>query len=240
MQQQLQNAVFDTLDWFMPRMLQAREDEPSPEQWQPEAADAYCPRCGASAGPGSVLPRGCPFCRGKRFPWQRVTRLGSYREPLAEWIKAMKFARHWPWGPWLGHQLSEQVGEPFDPARVAVCPVPMHWTRRCQRGFNQAHLMAQALARARGWPFAPILKRSRYTTPQTAIAPSQRPANIRGSFDIEWVDLTGWQLVLVDDIKTSGATLSTCARLLQQQGARSIDIAVAAVADPSGRDFKTV
>jgi ComF family protein len=236
----LQNAVRQTADAFMPSMLAADIEAAEAEPWAADAADAYCPRCGATAGPGSVMPTGCPFCRQKRLPWQRVTRLGPYREPLSDWLKALKFAGHWPWGPWLGRQLAEALTPAFDETRVVVCPVPMHWIRRCQRGYNQAHLIARTIARQKGWPLAPILKRPRYTTPQPALSPTQRQANVRQAFTIEPVDLTGWQIILVDDIKTTGSTLAQCARLLQNHGARSVEIAVAAVADPKGQDFQTI
>ena len=91
-----------------------------------------------------------------------------------------------------------------------------------------------------GGPIVPILKRAHHTTPQTAIAPSRRHANVRDAFIIEAVDLTGWQIILVDDTKTTGATLSQCARLLRGRGARTVEVAVAAAADPKGQDFQAV
>jgi ComF family protein len=232
------NWLIETLDAFWPAMLDADEAAVARRAWAADAADAYCPRCGASAGPGSVLPHGCAHCREQRLPWHRLTRLGAYETPLADWIKALKFAGHWPWAPWLGQNLADRVAPP--PGRVAVCPVPMHWLRRCQRGYNQAQLIAQALAQARQWPIAPLLKRARHTTPQTAMAPSQRAANVRGSFTIDRLDLSGWHIILVDDIKTTGATLSQCARLLSKQGARTVEVAVAAVADPKGQGFQSI
>lgn len=211
-----------------------------PEPWTPDTCDDYCVRCGASAGPGAATPTGCSFCHDQRLAWQRLTRLGPYRSPLDEHVRAMKFAHQWQWAPWLGKQLAAVVGQPARPQRVVVCPVPMHWTRRWRRGFNQSVLIAQALADARGWPMASLLRRTRRTPPQTAVAPSQRAANIRGSFAAEPVDLAGHEIILVDDVKTTGATLDTCARLLRRCGAVSIHCVVAAVADPKGQDFQVV
>lgn len=208
------------------------------DDWQPDEADEYCHRCGASAGPGSVLADGCAFCRGQRLYWDRVTRLSFYDAPMDGWIKQMKFAKQWSWAPHLGRMLAERVGDPIQADRVVVTYVPMHWRRRWRRGFNQAELMAQALAKARGWPMVPMLLRTSWTPPQPSVIPSQREVNVRQSFALHAVDLSGWQVLLVDDIKTSGATLGACSRLLNEAGARSIQVAVAAVADPKGMGFQ--
>jgi ComF family protein len=210
------------------------------QTWRPDRLGSYCPRCGASTGVGGVTALGCAFCVGKSLQWQRMTRLGPYAEPIDQWIRAMKFARQWCWAPWFGRQLAHAVGQPFDHAKVVVCPVPMHWLRRYNRGYNQAQLMAKALAKARRWPTANLLRRTRHTPPQTAVAPSRRHHNVRGSFAIATVDLTNYEIILVDDVKTSGATLGECARLLRHAGARSVHAAVAAVADPSDRAFNAI
>lgn len=206
--------------------------------WQPDEADDYCHRCGASAGPGSVLADGCAFCRGQALAWDRLTRLSLYDEPMDGWLKQMKFAGQWSWATRLGRLLGERVGEPIDPDKVVVTAVPMHWRRRWRRGFNQAELMGKALAKSRGWCYVPMIQRPTWTPPQPSVVPSQREQNVRQSFALRQVDLTGWQVVLVDDIKTSGATLGTCCKLMKEAGARSISVAVAAVADPKGMGFK--
>lgn len=207
--------------------------------WRPDAPSDYCHRCGASAGPGSVLSDGCAFCRGKALPWDRLTRLSLYDEPVEGWLKQMKFGRQWTWAPHLGCLLAERVGEAIqEDQRVVVACVPMHWRRRWRRGFNQAELMAKSLAKARQWRYLPLLQRPTWTPPQPSVIPSQREQNVRQSFAIRPVDLSDWQVVLVDDIMTSGATLSTCCRLLRQSRARSIQVAVAAVADPKGMKFQ--
>ena len=206
--------------------------------WRPDDTDDYCQRCGASAGPGSVLPDGCTFCRNQKLYWDRLTRLSLYDEPMDGWIKQMKFAKQWSWARYYGRLLAERVGEPIEEDKIVVTYVPMHWRRRWRRGFNQAELMAKALAKARRWPMVPLLQRTQWTHPQPAVLGSQRVANVNQSFGLRDVDLAGWQVVVVDDIKTSGATLGTCCKLLKGAGARSIQVAVAAVADPKGTKFK--
>ena len=226
----------ELLDHLWPTVVSAELS--SANGWQPDETRDYCHRCGASAGPGSVLADGCAFCRGKRLAWDRLARLSLYDEPLDGWVKQMKFARQWSWAPHLGRLLASQVGEPIEADKMVVTYVPMHWRRRWRRGFNQAELMAWSLAKARGWPMVPLLKRTSWTPPQPSVIPSQREANVRKSFAVREADLTGWQVLVVDDIKTSGATLGTCCRLLKDAGARSIQVAVAAVADPKSVKFE--
>ncbi len=213
---------------------------PGSGDWQPDDVSDYCPRCGASIDATAQTPRGCPFCVHHRLPWQRLVRLGAYLPPVQDWVLGTKFGGQWRWSSALGELLARQIGPSRAEPMTAVCPVPMHWARRWRRGFNQAHLIAQGIASAHRWPLAPVLRRTRYTRPQTAVAPSQRRANVRDSFTIATVDLSGWTVWLIDDVKTTGATLTACADLLHQRGARCINVAVVAVADPKGGDFKRI
>ncbi|MCC7147079.1 MAG: ComF family protein [Phycisphaeraceae bacterium] len=208
--------------------------------WQADAPSAYCHRCGISAGPGSVKVEGCSYCVGRKSPWDRVVRLGSYDAPLDQWIVRMKFAQDWSWGPWLGAKLAESVGRIGQGEKAAICPVPMHWLRRWRRGYNQAELIAREISRVNKWPLAAVLRRPRLTRPQTTVSLSERLRNIQGSFDVGHVDLRGWSVWLVDDIKTTGATATACARLLRKAGAEKVYLAVAAVANPHHADFTHV
>jgi ComF family protein len=173
-------------------------------------------------------------------PWNRVTRLSPYKPPVSDWILAMKFRKSWLWGRWFGERLAERIGEGLDDKRVVVCPVPMFFFRRWVRGYNQAELIAESLAKSRGWPLARLLRRRKYTAPQTSVPVSARKENIKASFAPRRIDLRGWDVWLVDDVKTTGSTVGACARLLKQMGAVHVNIAVAAVADPHGADFKVV
>lgn len=197
--------------------------------WAIDDPQAYCPRCGHTSSPAARTPDGCPRCVDLRPHWRRVVRLGEYRQPLERWIHELKFESCWVWAARLGAELADRLGD--DDPRTLVCPVPMHALRWWRRGYNQAELLARAIAKRRRWRVAPVLKRPRLTPPQSTVADSRRAANIRGSFMARRVSLAGCTVWLVDDVMTSGATLNVCARLLRRAGADVVNVAVLAVAE---------
>ena len=224
--------------------IDLREDLDT-EPWVADGPGDFCFRCGATAAADALGPGGCPFCAHHNPPWHRITRLAAYHEPMDHWIKAMKYGRDWSIAPFLGRALARHLPPPPpNPDHPGEPPLvvhaPMHWTRRWHRGFDQARLMAKALAHARGWPHEHLLKRTRRTLPQSALPTSRRPANVRRAFDAIELHLENRDVVLVDDVKTTGATLAQCARLLRRRGARTVHAAVAAVGDPHGQDFTAV
>lgn len=201
----------------------------------------YCTRCGASIGKEAVTSKGCAFCIGQPIHWQRLVRVSSYEPPVSDWIVSMKFQHAWRWGEMLGQLLIEHMHLPeLEDKQVVVCPVPMHWYRRWERGFNQSQLIADTLAKHYHWPVMPLLRRIRYTPSQTRVVPSHRAINVSQSVGTMPIDLKDWTVVLVDDVKTSGATLSNCCRQLKTMGCRQIIAAVIAVADPKHDGFKSI
>lgn len=204
--------------------------------WQPCPAHVYCARCGASVGPGEAREDGCSACAGLRLPWSRVTRLDAWGEPVKDFILAMKYRQHWAFAPWFGGLLAAAIVLDA-PANALVVAVPMHWLRRTGRGYNQAELIARALAKAGGLDYANPLRRIRRTPRQAAQSLSGREANVRGAFALRRSAralVKDRHVILVDDVKTTGATLRQCARLLKRAGARSVQVAVVAVADKKG------
>lgn len=200
--------------------------------WQPCPPHAYCARCGACAGPGEAREDGCSACAGRRLPWARVTRLDAWDEPVKGFVAAMKYRQHWAFAPWFGRLLAKAVAldVPADPLVVAV---PMHWTRRTARGYNQAQLIAGSLAKAQGWRGADPLARVRRTPRQAGQSRSGRARNVRGAFALRRgaaAAVRGRHVILVDDVLTTGATARQCARLLRRAGASSVQVAVVAVA----------
>ncbi|MCE9589266.1 MAG: ComF family protein [Planctomycetes bacterium] len=228
--------VTSALDELFHAPVQREWAEAAAGGWGVEEPSAYCHRCGATIGKGAVTEEGCGRCIDSNLHWRRAVRLGPYRDPLRRWVWSLKYHGQWRWADRLGATLAESVRacevRADGVTRWAVCPVPMHALRRWNRGYNQAALLADAVARTAGWPCVPLLRRNRYRRSQTTVPASKRPANVRGSFAANPIDLTGWGVWLVDDVKTTGATLSACARLLKESGAAWIGVAVVAVAEP--------
>ncbi|NJL30299.1 MAG: ComF family protein [Phycisphaerales bacterium] len=166
------------------------------------------------------------------IPWQQLVRLGAYESPLKDWVLALKYHRQWHWGQWLGQAIGRGDAAFPDDRMTAICPVPMHWRRRWIRHYNQAMLIARGICEHRPWPMLDLLVRHVHRPSQTHVAPAARRENVRHCMKALPYDLRGWHIWLVDDVKTSGATLSQCARLLQERGAESIHVAVACVANP--------
>ena len=110
-----------------------------------------------------------------------------------------------------------------------VVPVPLHPARQRERGFNQAGLLAELLSAQTSIPCRPLLKRIRYTTTQTALDRSERIENLHNAFRLRKnADVRGLRVLLIDDVLTTGSTLSECARVLKRAGATSIYAATAA------------
>lgn len=235
-------AVRQTLaagfDELFPPVVQQELREAEAAGWHIDPPTAYCPRCGATVGSGEATAKGCSHCIGEAIAWDRIVRLSMYTEPIAPWIIAMKYHKQWPWAPWFGEALARSIGPINDPAKTIICPVPMATLRRWRRGFSQTQLMADAFAKETNLRVVPLLRRQGWQRSQTKVIASQRRANVSGAFRIDKVDLSGHDVWLIDDVKTSGATLTACTRLLRSMGAWHVYVAVAAVADPKHADFK--
>ncbi len=210
--------------------------------WKPDDSDMYCARCGVTRNGAAVeawMEGGCALCRSLDLPWTRLTRLCRYGEPESLWLRSMKFQRQWAWAHWFGERMAEALPAPAcerGAGEPVVVPVPMPWRRRWWRGFNQSALIADVVSRRRGWAVCPVLHRLHHTPPQTRVAPHDRPANVANSFGIAHVDLQRRPIVLIDDVKTTGSTLSACAKLLRSAGGGAVYVGVVAVAERAVRD----
>jgi len=199
----------------------------------------HCPRCGRGAGPRTFDLDGCSLCRARPLPYDGVARVGPYHEPLRSLILAYKYRERRDLGPILGRLLAERVAlAPWADLVDLVAPVPLHWTRRVLRGFNQAFALAREVAggdgRAASERVARRLWRVRATPHQTRLPPARRVENVRGAFAVRGRAsvVVGKRVLLVDDVLTSGATIGECARVLRRAGAAAVYAAVVAVAGP--------
>src|SRR6188472_4062689 len=135
----------------------------------------------------------------------------------------------------LRHLVARWLRAALDDERLrsqqfhVVLPVPLHPARQRERGFNQATLLAELLSAHAAITCRPLLKRIRYTTTQIALDRSERMENLHNAFRLRKnTDVRGLRVLLIDDVLTTGSTLSECARVLKRAGAKSVYAATAA------------
>jgi ComF family protein len=186
--------------------------------------------------------RRCPVCRRLKRPFDRSVTYGSYESGLRELIHLLKYNGVRPAATVLGRMLAEALIrlEPaferltFEQAPVLVIPVPLYKAKKRQRGFNQAELIARAALKFQSastrLQLAPdLLLRTRDTASQIGLSNHQRRANLRGAFAVHRRgELTGREVILVDDVYTTGATATECAQVLRRAGASKVWVATVA------------
>lgn len=119
--------------------------------------------------------------------------------------------------------LREALKLLMEPSQVILVPVPLHKKRELERGYNQAQLLAEGVGRAIGAPVVNLLKRVRETESQVKIGSrSERLGNLSGAFEVVGRIPVAGQIVLVDDIVTTGSTLLACAEALHAAGAENL------------------
>jgi len=208
---------------------------------------SLCRCCGEACGAGFGSPAAaepvefcCGLCQRAHPPFERAVAYGSYDGALRDLIHLLKFHQIRPAAPVLGHMLADVITalEPVLPAgQITVIPVPLHAKKQAQRGFNQAEVIARAALKDlsqgdAGRPFdvsSRVLVRSRETGSQIGLTRHQRRQNLRGAFAIkDATAISNATVLLVDDVYTTGATASECARILLKAGAARVWVATVA------------
>jgi ComF family protein len=247
---QIPFIVRDVADWVYPGRCTACDSDCN-------GSDFLCYRCQAgldhlAAAPACarcalpVVSNGapCPWCHGRGLPpFQSIVRLGRFDEPLREMIHAMKYRRLWRLADELAGRLlaEDRVKRLLADCDVLV-PVPLHWARHIGRGYNQADLLASALAKLANVRVVRPAVRVRHTPRQTGIhSRTEREENVRGAFALKRpAEIAAQRVVIVDDVMTTAATLQTLGRILKPAHPAQISALVLAVADPRGQDFQGI
>jgi ComF family protein len=151
-------------------------------------------------------------------------------------LRSYKYHAREELGPLLGGWLADVVtNTPWLEHVEAIVSVPTHWTHRLTRPLYAADAIAAVAARQTGLPHVPILRRVRGGKHQIGLTYTERVANVRGVFAIRRrVTLHSARLLLIDDVKTTGATLNECARVLREGGAEVVYAAVIVTAGLGG------
>jgi len=228
-------AAFQTvLDFFCPRpCLNCQEIIPpqTPGLLCPDCLAALpllprprCPRCGAPFRSPMVSDHLCHACLRQPPPFNRARAAGFYDGFILEAIHRLKYQRQVLYAKFLGQIM---VREPDISAMLAdaqlLVPVPLHPRRLRWRGFNQALLLAKHLSHL---PVAPeVLIRRRPTLPQVGLSSQERLVNVKNAFAVTAPqEVNGRNIVLVDDVYTTGATIRECARVLRRAGAARLEV----------------
>lgn len=191
----------------------------------------YCRSCGRDASKYALIEGACPDCQGKEIYFDSIARGGVYSQSLRRMILSFKNGR-----TELDTQLgflgnSALVGSGFVNDIEFFVPVPLHWSRRLFRGYNQALVIARKLKHSSA-RISKDLVRIRRTKFQPAMASAAaRARNVAGAFAVRYGhNFADRNICLVDDIKTTGATLNECAKTLKDAGAAKVFALVLAVA----------
>jgi ComF family protein len=198
------------------------------------AAMSSCPRCALPVGPFADLRGGCAACRDRSLGFDSAIALGPYDGALRDLCLRLKHEQN----AWLAPRLSDLVVEARHdaisqlPSDVWIVPVPLHWSRRWRRGYNQAEALASGLARRLRRPVRHRLRRVTATERLANKGQTERADIMRGAFRARaGGKLTGRTVLLVDYVLTTGATCSAAARALKKAGAARVIVVVIARAE---------
>jgi ComF family protein len=196
----------------------------------------YCPRCGRDVSKYALLESVCPDCQGKKVYFDQIIRSGVYAEALRKMILAFKNGR-----TELDRVLnflanSALQGGGFINDIDFFVPVPLHWSRRLVRGYNQSLVLAKKLKHPAARINTDLVRIRRTKTQPLMASTAARIRNVAGAFAVRHGhNFTGRNICLVDDIKTTGATLNECTKTLKQAGASKVFALVLAVAGQNTR-----
>ncbi len=187
------------------------------------------------------------LCQRTAPPFERAVAYGSYDGGLRDLIHLLKFQQVRPAAAVLGRMLAETIAN-LDEAMlagtsvsrtsvsrtIAVIPVPLHRRKQAQRGFNQAETIARSalkrLSRPKRFDLSTgVLVRRRETGSQIGLTRHQRRENLRGAFAVnDPTRIVNRDILLIDDVYTTGTTASECARVLLRAGAARVWVATVA------------
>lgn len=183
-----------------------------------------CPRCAGTIGPHELSAGLCATCRREPPRVAGTARIGAYQGRLADAVRRYKYDGREDLHPLLSEGLVAAVrAAPWLSRMEVVTYVPTHWRRQLLKPFYTAERLARTLADQLDLPLVTLLRRTRAGFNQVGLSPTARKANVRGAFEtVRGVELHAAQILLVDDVKTTGATMEECARVLKAAGAGEV------------------
>jgi competence protein ComFC len=200
---------------------------------QPIAAEFFCVSCRTpflNRFPLDEEGR-CALCRSGLRGFDAAYCFGTYEGALRDLIHLYKYGRIRTLARPLADLLAAAL--PRDERFDAVTPVPLHWRRQWQRGFNQSELLARVIARRSGIPVVRALRRTRATLTQAGLSNTRRRENVTAAFSARRAAsrLAGKRVLLIDDVMTTGSTAASCAAALKRAGASRVALLTVARVD---------
>lgn len=180
--------------------------------------------CRLCAAPLVLAGRTCGHCQSRPPAYDQALAAFAYGPPLDHLVKRLKFGGELHVAPALAELMARYLRTRLPGNPRALVPVPLHANRLRERGFNQAGELARALGRLLGVPVTGSLAlRLRATAPQSDLPLSRRRHNLRGAFSVRNGPVPE-HVAIVDDVMTTGSTVSVLARALKRAGARRVDV----------------
>lgn len=190
-----------------------------------------CRRCGRDASRYALLEGACPDCQGKEIYFDQIARSGVYGQALRKMILSFKKGRTELDSTLSFLNNSALEGSGFVNDIELFVPVPLHFSRRLIRSYNQSLVLAKRLKHPTAGINTELVRIRRTKSQPTMASTAARAKNVAGAFAVRrGHNFTGKNICLVDDIKTTGATLNECARVLKEAGASKVFALVLAVA----------
>lgn len=218
------------LEWVFPHHCLMCGDRASSDQLC-IACDRELPRL-VQACPVCAMPYAgigpCGACQKDKPPFRATHALFHYRHPVDRMITRLKFGRRLELAHVLGKMAARELVGRISRAPDLVVPVPLHHSRLRERGFSQALEIARPIARAMNLPIETrAVHRMRATLPQAQLPRAERVANVREAFAVS-ERLSGRRVAIVDDVMTSGQTVTALAAALRRAGCADVQVWVIA------------
>jgi ComF family protein len=202
------------------------------DELEPLTADFFCRMCRTPFANEFPLDADglCGLCRRGLNGFDAAYSFGIYEGTLRQLVHLFKYDGVRTLAKPLGTRMAWALprGQEFD----VIVPMPLHWWRGWRRGFNQSALLAGVIGKRSGLPVVNAMKRIRSTPPQAGLSNRMRRRNVAGAFAVRRPNaIAGKHVLLVDDVLTTGATLSACAAALKRGGASRVSALTLARAD---------
>lgn len=226
------NYITKILDFILPRLCSSCNKNLSPSE------DTLCNDCLCSIKLAN--PQFIESEYQKKFAAKRIISdfaslyIFEKEKELQHTIHALKYDKKFRIGIFLGRKLGEHFLNKIENWSIEfIIPIPLHRLKKAERGFNQSYYIAKGFSKAVNIPIKnSILTRSRFTKSQTTMNLKEREENVDGAFKVQSKEkVRAKNILLVDDVMTTGATVSECGKVLKAAGANAVYAATIALAE---------